>query len=224
MAADAVQLRPGSCAPQIAEALAPLQEDVGDAGQRLDVVHQGGLAPQPLLGGVGGLIRGMPATLDALDEGGPPFRRRCRRRGPPRCASRGAPRRQGLGERPLEAAALLGELPPDVEVDDIGAHRLGCDGQPLHQQGPAEHDLPVLEGARLALVGVADDVALARRLAAHRPPLDVGGEARAPAALQPAGLELLEDPLRAHGLRGAQPPRPRDPRPRGSWAARDRRG
>jgi hypothetical protein len=54
-----------------------------------------------------------------------------------------------------------------------------------------EHqDVAVLAGARLALVGVADQVLLARELARHEAPLQAGREARAAAAAQAGGLDL----------------------------------
>jgi uncharacterized small protein (DUF1192 family) len=45
-------------------------------------------------------------------------------------------------------------------------------------------DVAVLEGARLALVRVADQVLLARELARHEAPLQAGGKARAAATTQ----------------------------------------
>src|SRR6056297_3832839 len=61
--------------------------------------------------------------------------------------------------------------------------------------GVVAQDLPVVTGARLALVGVADDVFLHRRAARHEAPLQPGGEARAATAFQPRLLHLLDDGL-----------------------------
>ena len=75
---------------------------------------------------------------------------------------------------------------------------MGGDRQALdHQVGALEHHLPVLERARLALVGIEHDIALGDRLLAHAAPLDVGREAGAPPPLEPRGLELVADPTGA---------------------------
>jgi hypothetical protein len=56
-------------------------------------------------------------------------------------------------------------------------------------------DVAVLEGARLALVGVADDVLLRRETARHEAPLQAGREAGAAAAAQRGLLQLGDDGL-----------------------------
>ena len=68
---------------------------------------------------------------------------------------------------------------------------------------PPQQNLAVLEGARLAFVGVADQVALCLGFSRHRPPLDVGREAGTAAPLESAGLDLVEDLCGGHaaGLR-----------------------
>ncbi len=60
------------------------------------------------------------------------------------------------------------------------------------------HDLPVLAGARLALVGIDHQVLgpAVRRLR-HEGPLQAGGKAGAAAASQATGLDLVDDPLAA---------------------------
>ena len=71
------------------------------------------------------------------------------------------------------------------------------------------HDLAVLAGARLELVGIDDEIARppVSGLLGHERPLEPGREARAAAAAQPRGLHLLDDPVAAllEELLGAVP-------------------
>ncbi len=60
------------------------------------------------------------------------------------------------------------------------------------------HEQPVLEGAGLGLVGVADDVLGARALARDEGPLGPAGEAGAAAAAQSGPLDLFDDLFRLH--------------------------
>ena len=61
------------------------------------------------------------------------------------------------------------------------------------------HDLPVLAGAGLRLVGVDDEVVRAPvRLLGHERPLEAGREAGAAAAAQARLLHLVDDPVAAH--------------------------
>ena len=57
--------------------------------------------------------------------------------------------------------------------------------------GVALHDTPVHEGARIALVAVADHIAGAWGLERHRVPLEAGGVTAAAAAPQAAALHLV---------------------------------
>src|SRR6266545_1845804 len=56
----------------------------------------------------------------------------------------------------------------------------------------------ILEGARLALVGVTDDVLRLRRVLQHELPLHPGREAGAAAAFQAGGFHQLDDVVRLH--------------------------
>ena len=88
-------------------------------------------------------------------------------------------------ERFLEALVDLEDLAVDVVVGDLRAHRVRRDRHPFDDDVRVEHqDVAVLAGARLAFVGIADEVLRARELARHEAPLQAGREARAAAAAQ----------------------------------------
>ena len=79
---------------------------------------------------------------------------------------------------------------PDEYPAFLGSDHGHPEQQPLqHQVRLLGEDLPVLEGPRLGLVGVADHVFRAGRLRGHQPPLPPGGEAGAAQAPQPGVLE-----------------------------------
>src|SRR5690606_37179173 len=63
---------------------------------------------------------------------------------------------------------------------------------------PADQ-LAVLEGTRLGLVGVDEQVVRLAIVLGHEAPLDAGREAGAAAAAQPALLDHLDDLVAAHG-------------------------
>ncbi len=80
-----------------------------------------------------------------------------------------------------------------VDVAARSSHREAGDGHALDQHiGVVFHHHAVGEGARVAFVGVADDVLLRSRAAKHGAPLDAGGECRAATAAQ-AGFGDLGD-------------------------------
>src|SRR5690606_34634014 len=101
---------------------------------------------------------------------------------------------QGL----LEARERLGhELAADVVVADRRADRVAGDRHALDQRvRVVAEDVPIVARARLALVGVADEVFLPGRIRRHERELEPRREARAAAAAQPRRLDLLDD-LRA---------------------------
>ena len=67
--------------------------------------------------------------------------------------------RVGLVDRALEHVLHVEELAADVDVGDLRADRVAGDRAPFDQQVRiALHQQVILEGARLALVGVAGDV------------------------------------------------------------------
>ncbi len=82
-----------------------------------------------------------------------------------------------------------------VDVAGVRAHGEGGDQGALDQLlRIVAHDVPVLAGAGLALVGVDDEVARPPvRLLGHEAPLHARREPGAAAAAQAAGLDLLDD-------------------------------
>ena len=112
----------------------------------------------------------------------------------------------GLLEAGAQDAELLGVLAAHVD-DALGrAEDATRDRHPLDDRVGVllEEDL-VLEGARLALVGVADDV-LGRAVdAGQLTPLAAGGVGGAAAAAHVGGGDLLDDRVRGHRHGPAQP-------------------
>ncbi|MNY07937.1 hypothetical protein D3C86_1407640 [compost metagenome] len=99
----------------------------------------------------------------------------------------------GRGDGRLESGLGVGVFRAQVDVAFGRADGQGGDGHTLDQhEGVVLHHHAVGEGARVALVGVADDVLLRRRAAGHGAPLDPGGKGRAAAPAQ-AGVEHLGD-------------------------------
>ncbi len=74
-------------------------------------------------------------------------------------------------------------------------HRERCDQRPLDQRmGIVPHDLAVLAGAGLALVGVDDEIGGPPvTLLGHERPLESRGEPRAAAPAQAAGFHDIDD-------------------------------
>ena len=94
-----------------------------------------------------------------------------------------------LGDGVLQALDGQRVLGPAVDVALGGADGVGGDEHALdHPEGVALQDGPVHERARVALVGVADEVLLGGRDVEGDLPLLPGGEARAAPAAQP-GLD-----------------------------------
>ena len=76
-------------------------------------------------------------------------------------------------------------LRTQVDIAARGPHREAGDGHAFDQHvGVVFHHHAVGEGARVAFVGVADDVLLLRLTTKHGAPLDAGGECRAATAAQ----------------------------------------
>ena len=100
-----------------------------------------------------------------------------------------------------DAQALQGQriLGPAVDVALVGADGARPDHHALEDGvRVALQDAPVHERARVALVGVAEDVLLVARGLGGELPLEAGGETGAPAAAQTALLDLVDDPLGGH--------------------------
>src|SRR5690606_12068690 len=96
----------------------------------------------------------------------------------------------------------LEELAADVDVDVLRADRVSADQRALDElvRRPADQ-LAVLEGARLGLVRVDEQVVRLAVVLGHGAPLDAGREAGAAAAAQPALLDHLDDLIAAHAER-----------------------
>src|SRR5690606_37920544 len=96
----------------------------------------------------------------------------------------------------------LEELAADVDVDVLRADRVSADQRALDElvRRPADQ-LAVLEGARLGIVRVDEQVVRLAVVLGHEAPLDAGREAGAAAAAQPALLDHLDDLIAAHAER-----------------------
>ncbi len=102
------------------------------------------------------------------------------------------------------------KLAANIDVASVRVHGEGRQQRPFHQLVRIEpHDLAVLAGAGLALVGVDDKVIGPPVLGfpRHEGPLHAGGEPGAAATAQARFLHLVDDPLRAlvHDRLGAVP-------------------
>ncbi len=93
----------------------------------------------------------------------------------------------GLGYRRLEAFALADEFAADIDVAGIGAHGETGDQAALDQQMRiVPHDLAVLAGAGLGLVGIDHEIVRAAvGLLGHERPFQPGRKAGAAAPAQP---------------------------------------
>ncbi len=104
----------------------------------------------------------------------------------------------GLLDRGLHDLALTHVFAADVDVAGVGLHREAGDQAPLDEQVRVmPHDLAVLAGARLGLVGVDHQVVGTPfpHLLGHERPLQAGREACAAAAAQARGLGVVDDPV-----------------------------
>ena len=193
---------------------APLRDDRRHVAQRLDVVHRGRLA----VDADHGRERRLVARLRALA-----FERLEQRRLLARLVGAGAAvhvdvaveagpedvlAEDPAARRPRRSRARgrlhVEELAADVDVGDLRADRVAADRAPFDQQVRiALHQQMVLERARLALVGVADDVARLGLLVDELP-LHAGREAGAAAAAQAGRLDQLDDLVGRLAERGLQ--------------------
>ncbi len=125
------------------------------------------------------------------------------------------PGRIGLRERGLEPRYRLAEeFTAYVVVADRRGHRVAADRHALDDRvRVVAQDVPVMAGAGLGLVGIADDVFLRRRAARHEAPFHAGRKGRAAASAQARGLDLVDDLLARSLLAAGSFPRP-DSRPR----------
>jgi hypothetical protein len=102
-------------------------------------------------------------------------------------------------DRLLHRREQVIELPANVDVGGFRSDCVAADQATLHEQvGIAFHQQVILEGARLALVGVADDVFRLRRLLVDELPLEAGREPRATASAKTGLLHVLDHRLGRH--------------------------
>ena len=198
---------PEFCGPEAGEPLRALAQDRRHRGEALRVVDRGGLAVQAEVRRERRLeARLALLALERLEQrgflaadvgAGADERVEVEVDAGAQHVPAEQARRVGLLERRLEARHGLGhELAADVVVADRGAHRVAADGHALDQRvRVVAQDVAVVAGAGLALVGVADDVLLHRRVARHERPLEARREAGAAAAAQARGLDHLDDLL-----------------------------
>ena len=107
----------------------------------------------------------------------------------------------GLVDRPLQRLGLAVELAADVDVGGVRAHGDAGEQAALDQLVRlVPHDLPVLAGAGLALVGVDHQVVRPlAHLLRHERPLHAGDEAGAAAAAQTGLAHFVDDPVATLG-------------------------
>src|ERR1700761_1159729 len=100
----------------------------------------------------------------------------------------------------LKVLALPNEFAAHVDIASMRAHRAARDQATLDQQmRVVPHDLAVLAGTGLGLVGVDHEVArpAVGRFLRHERPFQAGRKTRAAAAAQAGGLHLVDDPVTA---------------------------
>jgi hypothetical protein len=101
----------------------------------------------------------------------------------------------GLIDRGLQALTLADELAAHIDVAGARAHRETGDEAALDEKMRiVPHDLAVLAGAGLGLVGIDDQIARppVLRLLRHERPLHAGREARAAAPALARRLHLVD--------------------------------
>ena len=101
--------------------------------------------------------------------------------------------RVGLLQRPLEACDRFVELAADIVVTHGGTHAVAGDGHALDQLvWVVSQDVPVLAGAWLTFIRIADEEFLARCRAGHEGPLESGRKTSTTTAAQVGELDLLD--------------------------------
>ena len=111
----------------------------------------------------------------------------------------------GLLDRPLHALDGHRILVADVDVAHVGVRREAADDHPFDEQlRVALHEIAVHERARVALVGVADEVLGLALGVEEELPLEAGREGRAAASPEAGVLHLLDHVHRLHLQRPRQ--------------------
>ena len=120
------------------------------------------------------------------------------------------PLRVRLFDGAIQDASAVVELAADVDVRRLAPDRVRGEDHPLDELVRIVlHQEPVLEGPRLGLVRVAEEVdRLALRVLGKEAPLDAGREARAAAAADVGLLDLFGDLLGRHAA-AEHPAQPR---------------
>src|SRR6202035_4855744 len=106
----------------------------------------------------------------------------------------------GLIDRGLQMLALPDELAAHIDIAGVSPHREAREQAPLDQKMRiVPHDLAVLAGAGLGLVGIDHEVAgpAVGRFLRHERPFQPGRETRPAAAAKARGLHLIDDPVAA---------------------------
>ncbi len=107
----------------------------------------------------------------------------------------------GFFKRRLETFVRLDELAAQIVVADGRAHGVSRDRHAFDDEvRVVAQNVAVLEGSRLAFVGVAHQVFLPRGLRIHEAPFHAGRETGAAAAAQRRGFQLLDDARRIRPL------------------------
>ena len=186
--------------------LPALDHDGRRPGECLHVADQRRLVVEAVGLELGRLVAGLAAAiLHRLDERAlfatdvaPGAREHLHGEGPPAAEDVLAtgPDRLGAGDFSAHDGDLFGILVPDVDPPPRGAGDQARQDHPLqHEMRVPREQFAILESARLALVGVTDDVL---RVALRLPdvvPLLVGGHSGAAHAAQVGSLELVDDGL-----------------------------
>src|SRR6266545_93363 len=209
LAGDAEQLRSRrALRAHRAEPVDALAEDPRHGGDRLDVVDRGRRPVEALDGGERrpqlrlaalALERGEQGGLLAADVGaGAAVQHHLEVEAGALDVAADQAVAVGVGEGGLQAAAGEAALAAQVDEGGAAADRVGRDDHALDQRvRVALQQLHVLEGARLALVGVDHQVGRLAGAPGKEAPLHAGGEAGAAAAAQARVLDRLHQVGRA---------------------------
>ncbi len=102
----------------------------------------------------------------------------------------------GLVDRRLQALCLVIKLAADIDVASVDTHADRGEQAAFDQLvRVVADDVPVLAGARLALIGIDAKVGRTVALLGHERPFQAGRETGAAAPAQPGFLDLLDDPI-----------------------------
>ena len=106
--------------------------------------------------------------------------------------------RIGLLDRGLEVLRLVIEFTADIDVAGARPHADAGQQAALQQfVRVVTQDVAIFAGARLALIGIDDEVGRPVALLRHERPFEPGRETGAAAAAQPGLFDLVDDPVAA---------------------------